>query len=314
MKVSYALMCLFAVAAGSHAASHNKMVMVNQYDLDGDWALYLEEFQHARERRFFATDTDNDGLVNKQEYLFEYQNRLDTQMANDRKGHTKQTRVRFAALDKDDDQRMQWQEYEASGKRSFNRYDVNQDGQIDVQDPEPVNYWQKKQKATKQTLQQLEQQRKRRLAWAKVALRMPSTHRKKGMFRKYDTDGDGVITYAEHRDRRKQDFDRTDEDSNGWVNEDEYVLEYQNRLDRQAEKIRKAAVKQTYVRFNALDKNADGQISLQEYHASGKRMFERADLDKNGIVTMAEVEAKNATKTTKKSAKKAIAGAGKESY
>ena len=115
------------------AASHRKMVFVNQYDLDGDWQLYLEEFDHARARRFKHTDENNDGVVNESEYVFEYQNRLDNQLNKDRKGQVQQTLVRFNALDKNDNEQMEWQEYEASGLRSFARYDVNKDGNIDSQ-------------------------------------------------------------------------------------------------------------------------------------------------------------------------------------
>ena len=118
--------------------------------------------------------------------------------------------------------------------------------------------------------------------------RMPSTHNKEGMFTKYDNNQDDVISKTEHQQRRRADFDLTDEDNNGWVSQDEYLFEYQNRMDKQIAKTRTAAIKQTYVRFGVLDKNENGQMSLEEYQFSGHRSFNRWDSDKDNVVTMSE--------------------------
>lgn len=289
MKVTLILMvaCFLLPSLAVNAASHRKMVFVNQYDLDGDWMLYAGEFEHARKRRFNDTDENQDGVVNEAEYVFEYQNKLDTQLKKDRMGQVKQTIVRFNALDKNENDMMEWQEYEASGLRSFTYYDVNKDGNIDSQDPAPVNK-KKSKDAAELTLQQQEKQRERQLASAKRSLSMPSTHNKSGMFSKYDNNQDGVITKAEHQLRRRADFDLTDEDNNGWLSQYEYLFEYQNRMDNQVAKTRSAAIKQTYVRFGVLDKDEDGQMTIQEYQFSGHRSFNRWDSDKNKIVTMSE--------------------------
>ena len=83
--------------------------------------------------------------------------------------------------------------------------------------------------------------------------------------------------------------DLTDEDNNAWVSQDEYLFEYQNRMDKQIAKTRRAAIKQTNVRFGVLDKNKDGQITPEEYQLSGDRSFNRWDSDKNNIVSMSEL-------------------------
>jgi Ca2+-binding EF-hand superfamily protein len=289
MNVRLILMtaCFLLPSLAVDAASHRKLVFVNQYDLDGDWLLYAGEFEHARKRRFNNTDENQDAVVNEEEYVFEYQNKLDTQLIIDRKGQVQQTIVRFNALDKNENDRIQWQEYAASGLRSFTRYDVNGDGNIDTQDLAPLNTWKRKDTA-EMTKQQQENLRDRQLASAKRSLSMPSTHNKKGMFSKYDNNQDGVITKAEHQLRRRADFDLTDEDNNGWVSQDEYLFEYQNRMDKQIAKTRLAAIKQTYVRFGVLDKNEDGQMTIEEYQFSGQRSFNRWDSDKNDLVSMSE--------------------------
>jgi Ca2+-binding EF-hand superfamily protein len=305
MNVKLILMtaCFLLPSLAVNAASHRKMVFVNQYDLDGDWMLFAGEFEHARKRRFNNTDENQDGVVNEAEYVFEYQNKLDTQLKKDRKGQVQQTIVRFNALDKNENDMMEWQEYEASGLRSFTRYDVNKDGNIDTQDLDPVNKWKGKGTA-EMSKQQQEKQRDRQLASAKRSLSMPSTHNKKGMFIKYDNNQDGVITKAEHQLRRRADFDLTDEDNNGWLSQDEYLFEYQNRMDKQIAKTRTAAIKQTYVRFGVLDKDENGQMTIEEYQFSGHRSFNRWDSDKNKIVTMNEAlpEPRKKSKTQPSSA------------
>lgn len=301
------------LASSLQAASHHKMVFLKQYDLDGDWELYREEFNFARQIRFKRTDENNDGFVSADEYLFEYQNKLDNQLANDRKGQIEQTTVRFKALDKNENGRMEWAEYTESGERAFNRYDSNQDRQIDENDDTPKRTWRQKSK-NELTREQWEAQRNRQLGYAKRALRMPTTHNKEGMLTKYDTNQDKVITLQEHSDRRRIDFERTDEDSNGWVSEQEYLFEYQDRMDSQIEKTRAAAIKQTTVRFNALDKDGDGAMTFAEYQASGNRFFERFDTNADEVITMDEAAPKKyqskANQTDKKGKKQSNKGDG----
>ena len=288
VKFLPAVICLLLPSFAIDAASHRKMVFVNQYDLDGDWLLYAQEFEHARKRRFSNTDENQDSVVNEEEYVFEYQNKLDIQLKKDRKGQVRQTNLRFNALDKNKNAMMEWQEYEASGLRSFTRYDVNKDGNIDAQDPEPANNLGSGDNAN-MLKQQLEKRRDQQLASAKKSTSMLSTHTRKGMFSMYDSNQDGTISKVEYQQRLRADFDLTDEDNNAWVSRDEYLFEYQNRIDKQVAKTRNAAIKQTYVRFGVLDKNKDGQMTIEEYQFSGHRSFNRWDSDKNNIVSMSEL-------------------------
>lgn len=209
---------LSLTTAAVNGASHNKLVYLNQYDINGDGDVLLTEFDQVRKEKFNQTDDNNDNYIDENEYVFEYQNRMDKQIEKDRFNQVKQTAVRFDAVDKDEDDKMTWDEYQASGLRSFTRYDVNEDGVINDQDPKPKSTWTKKDKKDK-TLEELAQEKENKILRAKTILRMPSTHDLKGMHTKYDLNEDNAITKEEFNKRRRQDFDRTDEDKNGWLTE-----------------------------------------------------------------------------------------------
>ena len=99
-----------------------------------------------------------------------------------------------------------------------------------------------------------------------------------------DEDADGTVKRAEFDRHRKQAFAATDIDSTGDLSAGEYHIEFETRLDRQADRVREAQIKQAYVRFGVLDKNKDEVIDWNEYLTIGLRGFERWDLDKNGVV------------------------------
>lgn len=284
LQISAVAIGLFAIAF-TNAASHRKLVYLNQYDLNDDGDLVELEFNQARRQQFNLTDENDDGVVDEKEYVFEYTNRMDKQLEKDRTGQVKQTVVRFKALDKSENKKMEWQEYQASGSRSFKYYDVNKDGVINDQDPVPVRKSRKKSEKTK-TAQEIADEKQDKVRYAKRLLKMPTTHSREGFFTKYDLDENTIIDKEEFEARRRQDFDRADEDHNGWLSEREYIFEYQNRLDTQIEKARKAAIKQTHVRFGILDDNENDSMTFAEYQVSGKRSFTRWDTNKDGIVNM----------------------------
>ncbi|MBV1910644.1 MAG: hypothetical protein KUG78_15180 [Kangiellaceae bacterium] len=284
MLVCIATISFFSVIS-AEAASHRKQVYLDQYDLDKDGNLIQSEFNQARQHKFDFADENKDGVVTEDEYVFEYTNRMDKQLEKDRKGQVKQTVVRFKSLDKSENKRMEWKEYQASGKRSFKRYDVNEDGVINEQDPQPVKKeWKKSKKV--QTAQEIAGRKQSTLRRAKRILKMPTTHSREGFFTKYDLNENATIDQKEFNARRRQDFDRADEDQNGWLSEQEYIFEYENRLDKQIARTRKAAIKQTHVRFGVLDDNENGKMTFIEFQLSGKRSFTRWDTNKDGMVNM----------------------------
>lgn len=285
----------------AQAASHHKLVFINQYDANQDWSLSLAEFDKARESRFNITDENNDGFVDESEYVFEYKNRMDNQLTKDRQGQIKQTIIRFNALDKNENARIDLAEYQGSGERTFTYFDTNKDGVINESDPTPKRRAKKANKTLTAT-QQREAQIKR-LPRAKRVLSMPTTHSFKGLLTKYDANDDKTITPEEIAIVRQKIWDLADENNDGWISEQEYLYEFEDRMDMQIAKTRKSAVKQTYVRFGILDKDKDGKMTLAEYQASGHRSFNRFDTDNNKTVTLDEAMPKPYSK--KKNKKKA---------
>jgi Ca2+-binding EF-hand superfamily protein len=106
------------------------------------------------------------------------------------------------------------------------------------------------------------------------------TEARQGYILEHDQDGDGRVSQQELEQFRTARFQGADSDGDGRLSEHEYVDEYAARLDRQLASERKGHLEQTETRFKALDKNADGVVSRDEYDASGERAF--AHLDKSG--------------------------------
>lgn len=289
------LVMVVVAGAGPAAAHHNTMgseyaseytqarkdVFIDRYDHDSDGRVSSVEFEQSRRNRFDITDENDDGTVSSDEYAFEWEDRLDAQLAVDRKGQVRQTGVRFNALDRDDDGRMTWDEYAASGERMFGHRDTNEDGVIDDSDPEPERTWRREEP---QTAEARERQRERRIAWVSSMLHVPSTHTLAGMMTRYDADGDGRIGRAEFDAKRRANFDLTDDDDDGWVSDDEYLAEYEDRLDGYIAESRTESVQQSRRRFDALDTDESGAMTFREYQNSGHGIFSRWDTGDDGYV------------------------------
>ncbi|WP_152342762.1 hypothetical protein [Rheinheimera sp. KL1] len=253
--------------------AQGKASFIQDYDLNKDGTVSETEFAEVRQQRYSAMDENKDGQVSVDEYVNEYAGRLDKKLETERTGQIKQTLVRIEALDKNKSKTIGQDEYNASGDKAFAYIDTNKDGVISRADPLP----ERERKAdAKQTVR------------ARPALVMPTTHSVVGMLDMYDQNGDGKVDKTEYQQQRDAAFARTDLDKNAELSSDEYLNEFVDRLDRQIAKTRTAQLKQAAVRFKALDKDNNQQISAAEFNASGERMFKRWDTDLNQQVTMAE--------------------------
>lgn len=126
-------------------------------------------------------------------------------------------------------------------------------------------------------------------------------HDGKAFIKDYDTNKDGQVTRAEFDAVRTARFAVTDTNKDGWVSDAEYLAEYSVRLEQELaastmtdakkaeERVRQ--VRQTHVRFGALDTDKDGKMQKSEYDFSGNRAFTGWDHDKDGVVTLADVTA-----------------------
>ena len=239
---------------------------LEQFDADRDGRVDAAAFDAFRRARYASTDENGDGSVDVDEYAHEYAMRLDRQIEAAREAQVKQTHTRFGALDKDRDGHISRAEYDASGERAYTHY--------------------------------LESAGKAQPARSAGTLRdpigMPTTHSRAGMLAMYDGNSDGQATRAEYDAARAAAFARTDTSGDGRLDPDEYLLEFEDRLDRQIASRRQGALEQSRVRFAALDTGKDGRMSWDEYAASGTRMFDGADRDGNGVVDAADAAAAEA--------------------
>lgn len=262
-----------------------RLNFVADHDHDGDSRVSSVEFEQSRRDRFDITDSNDDGVVDQQEYVYEWEDRLDARIEDDREGRVNQTYVRFAAMDDDDDERMSWNEYAASGDRIFTGWDTNNDNVIDANDPPRENRWTPK-PDSELTADELQQRQQRKMAWARATFEMPTTHNLDGVMARYDLDADGSVHRDEFDGKRRADYEATDFDGDGTLDADEYADEFQDRMDAVIDEYRVQSVEQSHRRFEALDDNSDGIMTFAEYQTSGNRIFARYDITEDGYVSV----------------------------
>lgn len=120
-----------------HGGYHGKGSFIQRYDQNDDDQVTADEFEQARQARYDLTDENGDGLVDVDEYVQEYANRLDKKLEKMRKKKLKWAKKRFGKLDKDENGEISFEEYQASGQKMFSRHDTNEDGVVSESDPKP---------------------------------------------------------------------------------------------------------------------------------------------------------------------------------
>jgi Ca2+-binding EF-hand superfamily protein len=252
--------------------------LLAQYSIGQDEQLTWAEYKEWRQTRFNTTDANDNGTVDVEEYLYEFENRLDKRYEQGRKAHIEQTNRRFKSLDKDENKAIEWSEYAASGVRTFARWDTNEDGVIDENDPKKASKYSKKKSGS---------------SWYSKNpisyIRMPTTHNLKGLQSIYDANKDGAVSRDEFTNERRSVFYVTDTDKNGVLSAEEYLVEFEDRIVQTVDKSRRGSIKQTYVRFNALDDNKDEAMTFEEFQISGKRIFTRWDKNSDGVISSADI-------------------------
>ena len=270
------------IPAMSEAASHRKIVYIDQYDQNFDGRVSSIEFEMARRSRFDITDANHNGVVDTEEYVFEWEDRLDAQLAHDRREQIDQTATRFDSLDDDKNELISRAEIDASGEWSVARFDSNEDGFINDLDVDPM--------AGRAQQSRDDMSREQILVDQKRMLEMPSTHSKEGTIVQYDRDGDEVVTHEEFMLGRTDYFQAMDANGNGTITEQEYLYEFEDRVDAAISRFRKESIEQAYVRFGALDADENDIMTFEEYQKSGHRSFKRWDTDNDGYVSLEEAD------------------------
>ncbi|TNC85846.1 MAG: hypothetical protein CSH37_06345 [Thalassolituus sp.] len=249
--------------------------LLEDYNADGDDTVTWAEYNNWRKARFDETDADGNGSVNAEEYVYEFENRLDERYEKGRQAHVEQTKRRFEALDKNEDGSIEWSEHLASGERIFTRWDKNDDGVIDDTDNTDEKKYGNDWGSNNNPIS---------------FVRMPTSHNFAGLKEIYDANKDGAVEKDELINERRSVFYLTDTDKNGVLSEDEYLAEFEDRVDQKINSSRRAQIKQTYVRFGILDDNKDQSMTFDEFQISGKRIFTRWDKNGDGIISAADVQ------------------------
>lgn len=281
LQITSIAFAMMGVVTQAGAASHFKALFIEQYDQDGDGVLGSVEFEQARRARFDLTDVNRNGTVDPDEYLLEWENRLDPRLARDREAQMKLGPKRFEILDDDGNGTISAQEFNASGERAFAELDKNRDNVVDETDA-PEERGDGAISRGETLSREAALKKVRRILW------MPTTHDVAGMRELYDDDGDGAVSREEFAEGRRAQFTRMDSNGNGAVEEGEYLAEFAERVEQKVVASREGQVKQTGVRFDALDESEDGIMTFEEYQRSGHHSFKRWDTDGDGYVTWEE--------------------------
>ena len=256
---------------GGHG--NNITAFIAQHDTNADGRLTWQEFDAFRRARFDATDANGDGTVDVEEYVQEFEDRMREEMERGRGEQVEQTRRRFTALDTDKDGHVSRTEFNASGERVWTEGQKALAGSKDAKDGD----------AKTEAAAERFDRRPNRLA-------LPSSHTAEGFLALYDGNGDGKAERGEFDQARATQFARTDTNGDGRLDQDEYLAEYEGRLDRHIATQTGGSDKQTRVRFGALDTDKDGKMTFAEYQVSGKRTFDAADRSHDGVVDAADAK------------------------
>lgn len=135
---------ILSLSGTALAAPHEGSAFIHDYDANHDGQVTRDEFDTIRVTRFKATDANGDGTVSEDEYVKEYSDRLEQQLAasdlsedkkaEERQRQIRQAHVRFGVLDKDKNQKIEQAEYIQSGARAFAEQDDDKDGIVTAAD------------------------------------------------------------------------------------------------------------------------------------------------------------------------------------
>lgn len=114
---------------GGHG--ENVDAFIAQHDGNGDREVEWSEFEDFRFARYNTTDANGDRTVDEGEYVAEFDARWKAAPKGDHDAQIKQTKVRFGILDDNKDAKLSYGEYQASGKRLFEKVDRDGDGVVD---------------------------------------------------------------------------------------------------------------------------------------------------------------------------------------
>ncbi|MDC7693669.1 hypothetical protein PQU94_05170 [Asticcacaulis sp. DXS10W] len=127
---------------------------------------------------------------------------------------------------------------------------------------------------------------------------LAASHSTSTFIEEQDLNGDGKVSLEEFKAGRAIEFRKADFNEDGSLSEAEYIGEYEGRLMARLSRIgdpekrleeQQRQMRQAKVRFGVLDSDKNGAISQAEHLASGLRMFDLHDRNKDGVVDHKDV-------------------------
>lgn len=235
-----------ALSLPASAASHFMQGMIDNYDLDGDKRVTTEEYAQVRVARFAATDTDGNGTISPAEYLAEFEVRLESMLKKSELRKTDKAFKGYRTMDGNLDHVVTREEYVRAAKAYFKKHDKNGDGLLSKADSKSRRFGR--------------------------------------LMKKYDTNGNNEVTLQEYSKVKDAAFLATDTSQNGFLSKIEYVTAAEKEAVMATKTARDSQIKQTDIRFDSVDTNDDKIMTWEEYEASGIRMFDHLDTNKDGIL------------------------------
>jgi Ca2+-binding EF-hand superfamily protein len=120
----------------------------------------------------------------------------------------------------------------------------------------------------------------------------PFLPRSERSFARLDADSDGKVTINEWKPKAEKRFLRLDDDQNGTVTTVEIDVWLKRSVDRRKERM-----------LSRLDQNKDGSITRDEVDAYIDALFNGADGDKDGGLTLAEIRETSSKRLRQRDAK-----------
>lgn len=118
-------------------STHDRKGFLEIYAADGDAVVTREQYDAQRKTAFAGTDDNGDGKLQESEYVDEFVDRLDRQIARSRQAQLRQGHVRFESIDSDKNGRIGREEYLSMSGRMFERFDTDKDDVVSPDDPAP---------------------------------------------------------------------------------------------------------------------------------------------------------------------------------
>lgn len=251
MKKIATVTALFASALTAttslQAASHFMKGMINNYDLNQDGQVTTEEYAKVRVARFATTDSDGNGTISPAEYLAEFEVRLESMLKASEIRKTDKAFDAYRGMDSNLDHVVTHAEYVNAAEKAFAKHDKNEDGLLTKADSKSRRF-------------------------------------SRNVMQKYDTNGDNEVTYEEFAAEKEKSFALADTSKNKALSRIEYVLASEKDAIEATKSSRDGQIKQTDIRFDSVDTNDDKIMTWEEYEASGIRMFDHLDTNKDGVL------------------------------